>query len=253
MNRKIIGICTALVALAAVAAAPALSSGAVLQDTVNGVLTPIEVGKKIVAYNEVNEPTILNASGLKVECQEAIITGSVHANSGGAAGTIFGTIEDVWFRGTEPETRCSSSLGAATVTIPRLTNEPKTGGGNGEGHWCIKSLPEDEFQVEPRNCTETTGGEFTFVIHAGGMTCRYKREANIKGKIVNTGDVNNVPVTLKMNDGQEFTREAVSSFVCPMTGKLEQFHFQMYTDTGPTGPNWRPEGDLKDPIFISEK
>jgi hypothetical protein len=246
MNRKIIGICAALVAIAAFAAAPALSSGAVLQDTVGGVLTPIKAETKIVAYNEVNEPTILNASGLKVECKEATITGKVHANPGGATGSILGTVEDVWFRGTESENRCSSSLGAARVKIPGLTNE------GGTQHWCIKSLAEDEFQVEPHSCT-AEGGEFTFIIEAGGLTCRFKRAANIKGKIVNTGDVNNVPVTLKMNDGQEFTKDEPSSFLCPATGKLEQFHFQMYTDTGPTGPNWRPAGDLEDPVFISEK
>jgi hypothetical protein len=246
MNRKIIGICTALVAFAAFALAPAMSSGAALRDTVNGALTLIEPGKKIVAYNEEGTSTVLTGNnGLVVECQEAKMTGSVHANLGGAAGTIFGTIEDVWFNGTEPETRCKSTAGVAKVTIPGMTNE------GGKQHWCIKSLPEDEFQVEPHSCT-SEGGEFTFVITAGGLTCSFKRAANIKGKIVNTGDVNNVPVTLKMNDGQEFTKDE-GSFLCPTTGKLSNFLFQMYTDTSATGPAWRPAEDIADPVFITKE
>lgn len=175
MNRKIIGICVALVAFAAFASIPAMSSAAALRDTVNKELVLIQPGKKIVAYNEEGTATKLTGNnGLVVECQEAKMTGSVHANPGGAAGTILGTIEDAWFNGTEAETRCSSSLGAAKVTIPGLTNE------GGTQHWCIKSLPEDEFQVEPHSCTGT-GGEFTFVITAGGLTCRFKRAANILG------------------------------------------------------------------------
>jgi hypothetical protein len=246
MNRKIIGICTALVAFAAFALVPAMSSAAALRDTVENKLVLIEPGKKIVAYNEEGSATVLTGNnGLVVECQEAKITGSVHANPGGAAGTIFGTIEDVWFNGTESETRCKSTVGAAKVTIPGMTNE------GGKQHWCIKSLPEDEFQVEPHGCTETEG-EFTFVITAGGLTCRFKRAANIKGTYT-TGDVNNVPVTLKMNDGQEFTRDEPSSFLCPTTGKLSNFLFQMYTDTSETGPAWRPTIDTADPVFITKE
>jgi len=245
MNRKIIGICAALVALAAFASVPAMSSAAALRDTVNGELKLIEPGKKIVAYNEEGTATKLTGNnGLAMECQEAKLTGSVHANPGGAAGVIFGTIEDAWFNGTESETRCSSTVGVAKVTIPGLTNE------GGTQHWCIKTLPEHEFQVEPHSCT-SEGGEFTFVITAGGLTCRFKRAANIKGTYT-TGDVEGKPVTLKMNNEQEFVKDEPSSFLCPATGKLSNFLFQMYTDTSATGPAWRPAIDTADPVFITE-
>jgi len=223
-----------------------MSSASVIRDTVGGVNTAIAAGTKIVAYNEVGTtPTLIGNNGLKVECPESVLTGSIH-NNGTTGGVVMGTIEDAWFQGNEAETHCKSSIGAATVTV-QLTNQlAKT------NHWCIETLKEDKFQVVPHNCTGV-GGEFTFVIHAGGMSCGFVRSAAIGGTFT-TGDVANAPVTLTMTNNQEFTTEMVPghSILCPASGKLSEFKFQMYTDTNGTSGSYRPANDLADPVNITE-
>lgn len=244
MNRKTIAICTALVALAAFAIAPAVSSGAFLKETVGGEPLVIPPGKKVVAYNELGTTVKLVTPGFTVECNEVILTGSVHANHD-PVGNVLVTVEDVWFRGDEPiETRCTDNGTPAKVLIPAITNE----GGN--QHWCIKNpFNTDEFQLEPRNCTEQVGGEFTFVIVTTGMSCPYQRAANITGT-VSTKDIENKPVTFKTNPGQEFKRELGAPPICPESFKLENFLFEMYTDTAPTGPFYRDPASVMDPIFL---
>ena len=46
MHKKILAICAALVALGALALTPALSSAAVIRDTVSSEAAPIEAAKK---------------------------------------------------------------------------------------------------------------------------------------------------------------------------------------------------------------
>lgn len=244
MNRKTIAICSALAAFAAFAIAPAVSSGAFLKETVGGAPIVIPAGNKVVAYNELGTAVKLVTPGFTVECNEVILTGAVHANHD-VNGNVLVTIEDVWFRGDEPiETRCTDNGTPAKVLIPAITNE------GGKQHWCIKNpINTDEFQLEPRNCTEAAGGEFTFIIVTTGMSCPYQRAANITGTVT-TKDIENKPVTFKTNPGQEFQKEAGAPFLCPPSFKLENFLFEMYTDTAPTGPFYRDPASVMDPIFL---
>jgi len=244
MSRKIIGTCAALVVLAAFAVAPAVSSAAFLKETVGGAPLVIPSGAPVVAYNEAGTSVKLNAGAFTIECNEVILTGKVHANHD-VNGNVLVTIEDVWFRGDEPlETRCTDNGTPAKVLIPAITNE------GGKQHWCIKNpFGTDEFLLEPWNCTEAGGQEFTFVIVTTGMTCAYHRAASLKGTVT-TGDIENKPVTFKMNPGQELIREVTSPVICPEVVKVENFLFEMYTDTAPTGAIYRHAGSVADPIFL---
>jgi hypothetical protein len=251
MYRKTLAICAALVAFGALAIAPAMSSAAALRETVGGVNTLIEPGKKIVAYNEEGTAPTLKSPVFEVKCSESIITGSVHANPGGGKEkVVLGTIEDAWFQGPEGaagETKCFSTIGNATVTV-QLTNQLEK-----NTHWCIETIKNsDEFQAVPHSCTGE-GGKFTFIIHAGGMTCGFQRTEAIKGTYT-TGDTANAPVTLTMNNGQKFTTESVinHSILCPASGELFEFKFQMYTDLNGTSNAWRPAKDVAAPVNLTE-
>lgn len=251
MHRKTIAICAALVAFGALAIAPAMSSAARLTDT-NAAKETTNVANNslIVGYNETNEATILNASGLKVECQEVTITGKVHTNGVSPAdGVIRGTIEHAYFRGSESETRCSSTLGPATITIPGLTNA------GGTTHWCIETLKEDKFQVMPNGCTLSHAGHvFTFIVQAGGITCGFSRSETIKGDFKTAKE--HEAATLTLTEKPKFTTDKVTShsIFCPASGELERFNFELFTDTDPSTPGtYHHAGSIADPVFITEK
>jgi hypothetical protein len=259
MQRKILATCAALAALGALMIVPTLASAAHLTDT-SGVNT-VKAEGKIVAYNDVNTIPTLNASGLKVECKESVLTGTVFANPGGAAGVVQGTLEDAWFQGETNDsgtpTQCFAPLVGSPATVKtNLTAGPTVGT---KTHWCIETIKEkDEFQVVPRNCGGS-GGEFTFSVTVGALTCGFKRTAAILGTFV-TVNAEHKAVTLKMNNGQEFTTDAVTghSGLCPATGKLENFEFEMFTDKATTPAAgaehvWRDAASTALPVFISEK
>lgn len=247
MHKKIMVACFALAAFAAFAIAPATSSAHWLKETVNGQPFIIPAGAKVVAYSEEGKPAIFKGSnGWVIECDENIMTGSVHANHD-VNGNVQITIEDVWLQGHEPETQCSSSVGPAKVTIPAVTNF------GGKEHWCIKTMiGTDKFQLEPHNCTGV-GGAFTFIVHMGGIKCAFERKANLEGTFT-TGDVENKPVTFKLNDLQQFVTDPTveHSFLCPPEWTLNNALFQLYTDTGPTSNQYRNPLDTVDPVFMTE-
>jgi hypothetical protein len=243
MQRKMTGLFAALVAFGAFALVPAISSAHGLTDTSGGLTTKVAVGSKIAAYNESGSSVKFNASGLVIECQETTLLGTVNANPHTVGGAVLGTIEDAFFRGTEAETHCKSTLGRATITIPALTQA------GGTSHWCIKSTPEtDKFVVEPHNCGGA-GGEFTFLLHAGGTTCGYTRTANLTGTFTTTA-ATHAAATLSLDKEQALTKH-VGGFLCPASGKLEEFNFEMFTDTAKTTPGtWRDAKNTADPIWI---
>jgi hypothetical protein len=244
MKRKTIAICSALAALAVFAIAPATSWGSFLKETVNGEPLVIPAGRQVVAYNELGTSVKIAAGAFTIECNEVTMTGQVHANHD-VNGNVLVTIEDVWFRGDASETRCTDNGNPASVLIPQITNE------GGKQHWCIKiPFGVDVFHLEPRNCTEVAGGEFTFVIVTTGITCAYKRAETITGTVT-TKDIENKPVTFKANPAEFVTDPGgAHSILCPATAKLENFLFEMYTDTALTGPTYRDPASVMDPIFL---
>lgn len=255
MHRKLIGTCAALVALAALSVMPAISSAQTLVDTVGGVETTVPVGTKIVGYSE--GTSILTGAGgaLKVECNENILTGAITQNAAGK--NIIGTIEDAWFQGPEAGTKCKSNLGAATVTLNTTngTLNPKT-------HWCIQTNQgTDTFKVEPRNCGGE-GGSFTFVIHAGGLSCGFTRTANITGTFKTGSDVGGVvtPATFTAGVAGEpeisFSTfkhpEIAHSIFCPASGALDNLTFNLYTDASNVTSNvYSQAADTAAPTYIT--
>jgi hypothetical protein len=227
MHKKILGICAALVALAAFAIAPAMAAASPLLTDPDGTVL---VGSKLTA-------TGLNSSEfssgfITVKCNDYWMTGTVTSNT---TGNVKGTIEKASFNNwNEAKTAtedCSSTLGATKVTIPALTNEV-----GGTQHWCIEANGETigEGSVAPHACGGT-GGVFTFVLDVTNffgshVICRYTRSTNIP--IVYT--VGTDVVSLKGE--QEFKREETSSSSCSEVGKLKNMSFTLETDVSPFKP-----------------
>jgi len=244
MHRKMTGLFAALVAFGVFALVPAISSAHGLTDTSGGVTTKVAVGSKIAAYNENGSTVKFNAGGLVIECNETTLLGTVNANPHTVGGAVLGTIEDAYFRGSQPETKCKSTLGDSMVTIPALTQA------GGTSHWCIKSTPEtDKFVVEPHNCGGA-GGEFTFLLDApGNVVCGYTRTANLTGTFTTTA-ATHTAATLALDANQTLTKH-VGGFLCPASGSLVEFNFEMFTDTAGTTPGtWRDVKNTADPIWI---
>ena len=239
MQRKMVGLFAALVAFGAFALVPAMSSAHGLTDTSGGLTTKLAVGSKIVAYNEAGTETEFTGSGLTVKCSQATMTGTVHANPHTVGGAVLGTIERVSFLGTGGGD-CTSNLGATKVTIPSLTQS------GGTKHWCVKTTPEtDNFAVEPHSCT-AAGEEFQFTLEIGSLTCKYKKATNITGTFSTTA-ATHTAATLTMTNGQEFFLEE-GGFLCPATGKLNNFKFELFTDTV---EGYRPAANTADPVWIA--
>ena len=228
MHRKILGICAALVALGAFAIAPSMASAITLQDTEGGLTTKVEVGKKVVALTDPGTIAKFSA-GINVECNENILTGSVHKNDGIESQI---TIEAAWFQSNladapNEKTECwAPSTGqTVTVTIPDLTNS------GGKLHWCIRSIPnKDEWEVWGNNCTtDPTTGKFTFILDfTGGITCSYERTTPIKGTFTTVKEHQSMTLS---HPGAEFKTDTSSSIFCPASGTLSEFKFNVYTDT----------------------
>jgi len=217
-----------------------------LKETVGGVEEIVKAPAKVVAYSEEGQQAVFQGSnGWKIECEENILTGSVHANHDAVA-SVHITIEDVWFQGKEAGTQCKGTLGATKVTVPAVTNF------GGASHWCIKTINNtDNFILEPHNCTGV-GGAFTFSVHMGATKCGFERKENIEGTIT-TGDVLNQPVTLKLNPNQNFVTDKTleHNVMCPPNWSVSLGAFQMYTDTGITSSQWRNPLDTMDPVYIT--
>lgn len=225
MHRKILGLCAALVALGALAIAPAMASASPVL-TENG--TAVSAGAGITATGE--ETSTFSSGFISVECNDFWMTGAVAKNTGS---NIEGTIEKAsfnWLNGSTTED-CHSNVGATKVTIPGLTNE------GGTEHWCIVSNSEmaaNEAQVLPHSCGGS-GGAFTFILDVtnapllGPQTCKYTRSEPIKV----TYNTNTAPVTTKLKENTSFTLETGSSGSCSTTGSLTKMNFTLETDVSP--------------------
>jgi len=236
------GLFATLVAFGALALVPAMSSAHGLLDTSEGVTKTAEVGKKIVAYNEPGSGFKLTGSGFTTECDEVTMTGAVAANPHTVAGAVQWTVEDLWIGGSESETKCKSSTGATTVTIPGLTS------GGGTSHWCIKTTPEtDKITVEPRNCGGA-GGESTFLIHAAGITCGYTRAANLTGTFTTPGEHKASTLTLDAN--QTLSKHS-GGILCPASTVIGEFKVELSTDTATPSPEYCNPASVADPVWIT--
>jgi len=196
MHKKILAICAALVAFAAMSAAPALaSSNLTLQK--NGAT--VATGTFIQATNEGN---IVFETGVgPVTCTGSTLTGQVTTNSGTE---IAGDVEKATYTGSAPEGKCTSTWLGDIKPDPEALP------------WCIKAggkLATDTFEIRGGKCSEATKSlQFTLT---GASNCTYTR-ANVTGSY-NTGGTQAI---LTIGASQTFTKTAASPFICPTTGTL---------------------------------
>jgi hypothetical protein len=225
MYRKILGICTALIAFGAFAILPAMASASPVL-TEKGTVGGLPTGTKITATN--TGDAIFQAGSLSVKCNENWLTGTVVKNNGSE---IEGTIENAKFQASyKTETRCDGGelLGATRVKTT-LTNE------GGKTHWCIKSTKTaDQWELLGAGCG--SAGELTFILE-GNITCSYKRSGSVGG----TFTTNEEPAKLTVTGEPEFVKDE-GSFLCPASGKITTMVFDLYTDVAE---------DTKSPLFIS--
>jgi hypothetical protein len=251
MQRKILGICAALVAFGAFAVLPAIGSAATLTETTaGGAVDTVAAGKTIIGSST---GTSLLKGGLQAECNENILTGTIHRN---ANGIVEATIEDGWFQSNfiagDASTPCRSA-GQKAVVKTNLTSNPVTAGTG--IHYCVKTIATTStWEIVPRSCTVSTGGEFTFSITVGALTCGFTRTAAITGSF-STSSAHTAVAELKMVGEPLFSTDKVPnhSGLCPATGSLANFNFDLYTDTDTTpasGPNSWP-GSITDPLYLS--
>ncbi len=216
MNRKILGICTALAAFAAFAVVPTVASAS--PELTHPTLSRVAVNTKITAIAETHSVLGDTSANELVTCDatedHTWLTGTVVKNNGTQ---IEGTIESAKFQADTELTKCHSGLlGPTKVDIPGLTNE------GGTQHYCLKNSAGDNWELKPANCG-AAGGAFTFIL-TGSLTCYYSRTAAITGTFTTTH-----PGTLTVNT-TAFTREAPSSVFCPASGQLEKLTLRIYTD-----------------------
>lgn len=195
MHKKILAICAALVAFAIV---PAFASA-------SPVLT--EEGKAVGAtagITATNEGEIIfTTSAGKVFCNKSTLSGTLTTNSGSE---IAGNVENSSYTGTGEGGKCTSEF-LGQITVDTAENLP----------WCIKAggkLTADTFEIRGGKCSETARN-LTFTLTGGLGTCRYTR-ANVTGSITTNSDTKE----LVIGASQTFTKEEVSSALCPTSGTI---------------------------------
>jgi hypothetical protein len=211
MAKKILAICAALVAFAAMAAAPAFASpNLTLRE--NGVSVP--TGSLIQATQEGN--IVFNTGVGPVTCTTSTLTGKVTTNSGTE---VAGNVEKASFTGTGAEGKCTTAfIGDVKVDPEALP-------------WCIKAggkLATDTFEIRGGGCSESSKSlQFTLT---GSATCTYTR-ANVTGSYNTTG----TQAILTIGASQTFNGVAGNSFICPSSGTLVG-KYKLETDASPATP-----------------
>jgi hypothetical protein len=251
MERKILGICTALVVFGAFVALPAIGSAATLTDTVGGVTQKPAAGAKVIASST---GTSLWKGGLMLECNENVFIGTVHRN---ANGIVELTVEDTWTQSNliagDASTPCRSA-GQKAAFKGNLTSNPVTPGTG--THYCLMTVEgTDSWEMVPRSCTVSTGGEFTYSFTIGGsLTCGFTRTGAITGTF-STSSGHTAVAELKMVSEPLFSTDKVPnhSGLCPASASWANWNYDLYTDTGETplsGPHKYPPSTT-DPLYFS--
>jgi hypothetical protein len=190
MHKKILAICAALVAFAAL---PAMASASpVLQNSGTTVAT----GSGIKATNVGN--TVMTTSLGSVECSTSTMAGTLVTNSGTL---IEGNIESAAFSGTGENGKCTGPFGDVTVTVPSLP-------------WCIKTTKTmHQIEIRGGKCSEAPRA-VTFILHSSFGECKYTR-ASVLGTLTTGGTQAHLTAS-----GVEFAGET-NPFGCPSSGKLD--------------------------------
>ncbi|HEV2858069.1 MAG TPA: hypothetical protein VGW80_06675 [Solirubrobacterales bacterium] len=214
MHKKLIVSCMVLAAFAAFVM-PATASATNNPDLTEGVVR-VGVGQKI-------NGTLVGLAGfmatdgttVQVSCNNALLTGSVTANS---AGTVDASISTADFWGVlavsshNNKGECEGSFGAAYITVPKTPLTIASG----------PTMVTDEFQV-----TDSSGSTVTFII--GSTTagaCEYKTAGPVKGDL--TTGATTVLTTRNTAAGSGASKVS-GGFLCPTSGQL-RMSFYLETD-----------------------
>jgi hypothetical protein len=209
MAKKILAICAALVAFAAL---PAVASASpVLQEGGVNVAT----GSGITATN--SGPVVFKSSLGNVTCSNSVMHGTLVTNSGKL---IEGTITSASWTGANGAP-CESWAGDTTVT-PVLTSTEST-----KHHWCIKttSTTEDKWQLRGGGCAQAEG-TLAFTLDFPGFSCKFSRAANLGG-VTGTYETGKTPAPLKSTATEFLLIEG--GFLCPSKGTLEPATYTLET------------------------
>jgi hypothetical protein len=204
MAKKILAICVALVAFAAVPAVAAASPE--LQDHTGA---KVATGTGITAVNEGNI-TFTSLGGLSViSCSKVHMAGKLASNTGT---TIGGDIESASFKGSGHAEYCETNFGGI---LARVTTENLP--------WCLHSSKLGSWTIRGGACGAATS-KLRFTLHLYNAStelrasCTYEREA-----VAGTNNTNSTPLILTVGAEQTFSRVGATgpeTGLCFTTGTL---------------------------------
>jgi hypothetical protein len=217
MAKKILAICAALVAFAAV---PAMASASPELQTSGGV--KVATGTAIKATNNGN--VVFTTGSGNITCTAASMTGEVVENSGG---NIKGTIKTASFTGNhDGTTNCVTTIFG--ITMVKVTPENL--------HWCLTSTTLGAWAIGGGGCSEAAKAlQFTLDAFNSNTeaigTCIYERTTT-SGPINGTNNTGTSPLELTVTGGNVFTRTGGTlGALCPASGTLDA-KFKVQTSTG---------------------
>jgi hypothetical protein len=206
MHKKIMMACMAIAAFAAFVVVPGASAASLMEGA-----TVVPVGASVTGKST---DTKFTAGGNTVTCNNADMTGTVTANSGGTvAGEILAA--NTSFTGTGSGGDCTSEgLGPVKPSV--------------NSKLCLHVAKG----VDVGTVTGCAGAPVTFTLvitNLFNLTCRYET-ASVEGKITTAAEGKDAEVNLS----EQFAAgEASNSGFCPSSGKLDM-EFKLTTTNGTT-------------------
>jgi hypothetical protein len=237
MSKKILAVCTALVAFAAFSVmATAASANPVVTHPTGTVMATHPAGttctaepKGCITGTQINSPSKFTSGSTDpgtplVECSNATMTGELDVNSTTATPSITGNITTADFSGTGASVNgvpeCTSSFGNVSVV---------TTGANGVP-WCLTSVKAtDEFEVRGGLCTEAARKIAFNLNSTTAGECKYEKES-FKGTFVTHPE----DAVLTLTHAGPAAKVA-GGILCPASGSLDM-SFTLETDSGTVSP-----------------
>lgn len=231
MSKKLLTLCMALVAFAALALPAVAAASPELGETLEPEKwTKAEVGHKILATQLGSSKLTETSGGLLLECSTGTMTGELTKNSGTE---IEGKITSATFGGTgqqatgEPAPECTGATAFGNASVTPVVSE--------KAPWCISSKGEDKFSVNGGACPGTGTVKFKMATTLVG-TCEYESTGTVSGTY-NTEAAGDAVLTIGSSQTQaERGFKLISGvFGCPTSGVLDM-QFTLETDGTPNSP-----------------
>jgi hypothetical protein len=214
MRKKILAICAALVAFAAV---PAVASASPELQTSGGAKVVVGTAVKATSVGNI----IFTSSLGNYACSTSGMTGELVQNSGSS---ISVTIKAAQIAGSHAgTTNCPTPI--VGITMMKVTSENL--------HWCLTSVEPGGWKLRGGGCTELPASlKFTFITYNSSFevigTCVYERPTS-SGPVTGSYNLNTSPLALSTGGGNQFARVAGGS-LCASAWTLDfQYKFQSAT------------------------